>query len=144
MCQALTPIRFSLTTFLEGFTSFRLQELTEVTAWGHTANKGRSQDLTLTLLTPKPMLLKYTIVFPLIFSSYNTWNGFVQWEPRIERGRPGSSLLDCPAIPLSAWQQSGMVLDTGKGLKKWPLAQVRLSLLPELCWGLTLQDRSKN
>lgn len=55
-----------------GFISFRFQEPREVPACGHTANQWPSQDLTLTLLFPEPMVSKYTFVFPLVISSHNT------------------------------------------------------------------------
>lgn len=55
----------------EGIISFRFQEPREVPACGHTANQWPSQDLILTLLFPEPMVSKYTVVFPLVISSYN-------------------------------------------------------------------------
>lgn len=56
----------------EGFISFSFQEPREVPACGHTANQWPSQDLTLTLRFPEPMVSKYPVVFPLVISSYNT------------------------------------------------------------------------
>lgn len=52
-----------------GFISFRFQEPREVPACGHTADQWPSQELTLTLLFPEPMLSKYTVVFLLVISS---------------------------------------------------------------------------